>query len=512
MTKLTLSSPAVTVVAAVLGFQFKPYYQFTFTASQLVSKTRMDDNGSTMDRSQRTCDEKRAKKFAEYLIKNIKDDHAWVIPPIMANIDTDGDEDAVCFESMADILNTPDDITARSVGKLGISGDAWSKLFDGQHRTRGIAIALHDLNADKKNRDAYLALRAKTVSIMAFVGLTLEERQVMFSDINLNMNKPQAAIGISYDHRCALSRFVSELAGELPFKGLVELEKNTIGKKSDKLFSVKTIFDFCKVTMGLSNKFTNDDITTERKQFVRDVLAKFSRPMGWSALEFVENAAQVRDEKVTTHIVMLKAIAEAAKAINAQYPEFEGVDLNKLSDLNYGRTKGDFVGRCIDPISMNMRASQTGVRLAANLLVTTAGATLDPEAAALEKQYFGAHSDANTQAEIEAFKEQPAPVEQEEEKQPIPAIIKDDVRTLVTIAAGGVEKKPATITKAVNTFMAVANEYEDNSGYRLQPIFEVIKDKVKAANTNEGDEASWKMISRKQNITLLLLNAVEDVY
>ena len=78
--------------------------------------------------------------------------------------------------------------------------------------------------------------------------------------------------------------------------------------------------------------------------------------------------------------------------------------------------------------------------------------------------------------------------------------------------SGSTEKKPAAITRAVNTFAEVANKYEEDSGYRLMPLVDVIKDKIRKVEENEGDKASWKMVSNKNAIALVLLGAVEDVY
>ncbi|MBF4405891.1 DGQHR domain-containing protein, partial [Vibrio anguillarum] len=128
---------------------------------------------------------------------------------------------------------------------LVVAMDAEIKLFDGQHRSYGTYLALNRILSNPQ-KYSKIDLSSISVPLMAYTNLTLVERQMFFSDINMNMSKPQAAIGIAYDHRDPLARFAVEIAQELPFAGLVELEKNTVSKKSDKLFSMKTIYDVVK--------------------------------------------------------------------------------------------------------------------------------------------------------------------------------------------------------------------------------------------------------------------------
>ncbi len=506
---LNLTSQHIYAFAAASGFQYKPFYNICVPARTLVKLLRIDDAGTTMERSQRSVSEPRAKAFADYLVSNLKSKTPFIIPTVTGCIDSSRSEGFAGFVSaqeQCDLDNLHQGFA--SVGVLCVGMDSEFYLFDGQHRGRGIAIGL-DYIWNNRHKPEYADIDLSTVSIplKVYLDLTLEERQTFFSDINMNMAKPQASIGIAYDHRDLLSRFAVEIAQELPFKGLVELERNTISKKSEKLFPLKTIRDLVKSLMGLGNKYAPEDITEEKKQFVRDVLAKFSRPMGWSALEFTGEAAELRETSIITHTVMLKAVAEAAKAVSAQFPNFDGVDFSKLSSLNYGRAEGDFIGRCIDPVAKTMRMNQTGVNLAANKLIVTLGAVLDPAAKSLEKQYFPEQNIENSQAQAE----EPAIKEKEENtKESRASIFKGDARTIVLQAAGTEEKSPNVITRAAGGVVKAMLDYETKHCLSLVPVIDVMKDHVMKVAEFEGEKASWNLVKTPKAAVKLIEAALKE--
>ncbi|MBF4328197.1 hypothetical protein EAY16_23270, partial [Vibrio anguillarum] len=57
---LTPSSEHVYSFAAARGIQFKPYFNINVPARVLVKLLRIDDAGSTMERSQRSINQRRA--------------------------------------------------------------------------------------------------------------------------------------------------------------------------------------------------------------------------------------------------------------------------------------------------------------------------------------------------------------------------------------------------------------------------------------------------------------------
>lgn len=457
--KLTLQSQFIYTFGASRGFQYKPFYNIHVPARVLIKVLRIDDIGSTMDRSQRLVNKKRANEFADYLIANLENSTPYIIPTVTGFIDdakAQGHTTFVSAGEQCDLVNITNSFN--SVGVLVTSMDAEFKLFDGQTRSTGIMYALDRIS---KNPEKYPKIDLSTVSIpvMAYLNLTLEERQTFFADINLNMSKPQASIGIAYDHRDALSRFAVELAQELPFKGLVELERNTVSKKSDKLFPLKTIKDFAMLCMGLTKNYNQSDVTTEQKAFVRLVLNQFSRSMGWAALEFDGLASELRETSIITHTVMLKAIAIAAKTIDANNPMFEGMDFSPLSKLDYSREGGDFLNRCIDPLTLKMRMNQTGITLTANKLVSALGGKLTGPESILENTYFPLELDLNpapTNEDAELVTEVAQPVTEVEQPTEDPLNPALDLDALAKDIAANNEITQPAATEVTETTTEVA--------------------------------------------------------
>ena len=508
---LDLTSEHIYTFAAAVGHQHKIFFNINVPFRVMVKLLRIDDAGSTMERSQRTVNEKRAKAVCDYIISNVKNNTPFIIPTVTGYIDSSrasGSASFVDSASQCDLGNTH--VGFSSVGLLVVGVDAEFKLFDGQHRSRGVALALEEI-WNNRNKPGYedLDLNALSVPVMTYLDLTLEERQTFFSDINMNMAKPQASIGIAYDHRDPLARFAVEIAQELPFKGLVELERNTISKKSEKLFPMKTIRDLVKSLMGLGTKYSSEDITEERKEFVRDVLARFSRPMGWSALEFTGEVSELRETSIVTHTVMLKAVAEAAKTVNAQFAGFEGVDFSKLSSLDYGRTHGDFIGRCIDPVSKTMRMNQTGINLTANKLVITLDATLDPSARALEKQYF---PEQKTNQEEKQKPESKSAIKSDEEQpeQSRDSVFMDEARTIVLKAAGANVKTTNVVTRTANGIVKAILDYEQKHFISLEPFVKTMRNHIEKVRENDGYDVSWSLVKSSKAATELIKVALKE--
>ncbi len=395
MSKLTINSEFTYKFAATQGKQYKPFHQLSLPISVLVRMLNIDDAGSTMDRSQRSINEKRAEDFAHYILSNLVKDTFWICPTVSGVI-VNPDEDAMpVFVSVAEMTEQNVEHLL-SIGTLVVAMDSRILLFDGQHRSRGLAIALQLLAEDKKlpkekQKYASIDLKQAKIPMLIFAELTLEERQLGFADMNGNMSKPPASISIAYNHRDPLARFAVELAEELTcFKSLVDFERNTIAKGSDFLFPLKTIQDCIKLMLGLGKNYTDESFSDENKEFVRSAFVEFSRAMGWGALSFTEtNAASYRDEFITTHTVMMKAMSVTANVIREKGQDIRDVNLKGLGDIDFGRDSDEFKGRCIDSVTGNMIMNQTGVTLASHKLLMGIGFPLNPVQLQTERQYFG---------------------------------------------------------------------------------------------------------------------------
>lgn len=377
------------------GLQSHSFYQVTVPVRTLIKMLNIDDAGSTLYRSQRTVNESRAKKFAQYILKNVKQNSFYIIPTLTGVIETPVNSKEPGFFDAYEVLNVERDcgnVEMMSQGVIVISMDSTIKLFDGQHRSRGVAIALQTIATDPEYKDVDLS--GVQAPIMLYTNLTLLERQMGFSDINNNLSKPPAAISIAYDHRDPLSKFAVELSTELTcFKNSVDFERNSITGTNPNYFSLKTIRDATQTFLGLTKKDLEKECSQEQKELVKEFWSTFSRCTGWAALSFgIEEAHSHREHYLNTYSVFLKALAVAAKGIIAQYGSFDKVDLSPLEEIDVGRWSDEFENRAFDKVTGKMKPDNTGVMLTANKLLMAVGCPLNPEQAQLEMLHFGEYT------------------------------------------------------------------------------------------------------------------------
>ncbi|EGQ9299017.1 DNA sulfur modification protein DndB [Vibrio parahaemolyticus] len=379
-----------------VGKQFKPFHLVNVPASVLVSLLNIDNKGSVLKRSQREVNMKRAKDFAKYLVNNYK--RFYIIPTIIGVVVSKKDKKPEFEEVME----------GARVGLLHISMDSSIKLFDGQHRSVGIDFALEmlcdelaELGFDLENVD---------VPIMLYTNLTLKERQLGFCDINQNLAKPQQSISDAFNTRDplpCLARYITENC--VAFKDLVDMEHNTITKKSEKYFPLKAIKDINQILLGLSKEVK--EISDSKYQLANEFWTTVSRAMGWGGLAFSDTSAEeFRNTCILTHVATLKAVAVAGNIAMNHYGSLEAVQWDKLEELNYSRDLGtsDFTGRIIDDKSGNMSVNKTSIDLAANKLLTTLGVPLSEARQKLEDHYFGSQSMSDDSGDIDGATEQAA--------------------------------------------------------------------------------------------------------
>ena len=74
----------------------------------------------------------------------------------------------------------------------------------------------------------------------------------MFTDLNRFVQKTSKSLNILYDHRDVLSGFTMEVTetASRSFKGMIDKEKLTIPIRSEKLFTLSTLYDANEELIG----------------------------------------------------------------------------------------------------------------------------------------------------------------------------------------------------------------------------------------------------------------------
>ncbi|WED23047.1 DNA sulfur modification protein DndB [Vibrio sp. JC009] len=351
---------------AAQGFQAgRCFYNISVPMRVLVKLLHID-GGNVLERSQRTVNDGRAKKVAQYINEN---QDSFIIPCLTGVVET---PDGIELPEFIEVEET-------GVGSLKISMDCNIRLFDGQHRATGIAYAL-ETNPD---------LASQTVPVMLFTKLSLAERKMAFADINQNVSKPAQSLSDAYNSRDPLPQLAIELSTSLScFKGLVDFERNTITAKSEYLFPLKTIKDATADLLSLGKKPAA--IEDGQVQFAKEFWTEISKAMNWGGLYYGDQTpGEIRESTIITHSVMVKAMGLAGKHLLAEKFDVSNIDFSGLQALDYSKSSSDFIGRCIQKETGRMIADATAIKLTAIKLLQAVGCTITPELKALEKQFFG---------------------------------------------------------------------------------------------------------------------------
>ncbi|WP_273860715.1 DNA sulfur modification protein DndB [Photobacterium sp. GSS17] len=344
---------------AVQGIQAgRPFYLVNVPMATLKRLIAFD-TGNVLDRSQRDVNPTRAKKISNYMAEN---SDTYILPSLIGVID-----------------RHPTFVTSEvsdHIGILKIDMDSEIKLFDGQHRATGII--------DRVNQDS--EYRHHNIPVMLFTDMTLEERQQAFSDINGHTVKPSTSISDTYNCRNDLPKLVVDMARNLEcFQDFVDFERNVIAKNSTYLFPIKILKDATARLLGVK---VNATLTDEQRELAKAFWTACDRPLLWKSFRSWTglNADDFREQYISSHGVFLNALGMFGNRLYTQYGNFDRI--GSLSSINIKRDSEDFQGRCICPVTGNMKTDVTAIKLTAIKLMLAVGCPVDPELQSVERLYF----------------------------------------------------------------------------------------------------------------------------
>ncbi|MDU1199064.1 DGQHR domain-containing protein [Kluyvera ascorbata] len=268
-------------------------YMLSAPMSMLKRILAFDAAGDVMSRSQRELNAARAKKITRYLTDGYDNNGCYLLPTLVGNIDAE-----VKFVEAAGV--------GGGLGTLHIPMDADIRLFDGQHRSRGI---IDFMNLRREATDK--------ITLLLTVGISLKTRQQFFSDINNNASKPATAISMAYNHKDPVNDLVLQVVNSnAVLHGRVDFEHNVVPSKCDLLISFKAIHDATRKMFGLKPK---DDIKDDTRQAAVMLWKAWTDVLRWEWM--VENIgpAAYRSQYIGTHGVMINAIGVATAMMLEHY-------------------------------------------------------------------------------------------------------------------------------------------------------------------------------------------------
>jgi DNA sulfur modification protein DndB len=247
-------------------------------------------------------------------------------------------EDSYLFSSITAAYNT--EVKFRpfeegaDIGYLEMDlEDAKFLINDGQHRCAAITAALSENPAVGKEK----------ISVLLFPWESLERAQQMFTDLNRFVQKTSKSLNILYDHRDVLSGFTMDVTEQVPvFKGMIDREKLTIPIRSEKLFTLSTLYDANEELIG--SKLDKSEYKEKLERAVSYWKAVSHVIPDWEKVkDGTIKAPMLRQEKINTHGVVLRALGGLGRALVEAYPDAWEEKLDALREIDWRKSVGNKV-------------------------------------------------------------------------------------------------------------------------------------------------------------------------
>jgi DNA sulfur modification protein DndB len=277
----------------------RQYYSLLISLSEVPRLFKFDDwQRCTPElRAQRILNKARVPDITRYILEN---------------------EDGYLFSSITASYSCPVKFIPSAenpeLGTLEMElEDAEFIINDGQHRCAAITAAL------KENP----ALGKEKISVLLFETESLERLQQMFSDLNRFVQKTSKSLGMLYDRRdnlSALTMEVSELVDV--FRGLVDKEKVTIPLRSPNLFTISALYEANEELLGKKIDKKGSPGYAELLKTAVEYWTALSKIINdWQRVKNGElSASELRQEKINTHAVVLRALGGIGRILLEKYP------------------------------------------------------------------------------------------------------------------------------------------------------------------------------------------------
>lgn len=357
-----LESGYVHSFPAVRGVQAGRTFYIAMCPMKIIPKIFVFDEEEVPPelRAQRVLNRVRIPEIASYLVEHSK---SYILSALTASVDA-----KVTFEPYGEAG------LESSMGVLNVPMDARILINDGQHRRAAIEEAIKETPA----------IGQDNVPVLFFVDAGLARSQQMFADLNKYAIRPSTSLSTLYDHRDAtseLARFVAHHSEA--FKGVTEMERNTISNRSTKLFTLSSIKHACRALLRKSQK---DQVSEQEKalakQFWDTVAANIP---DWKRARNREvSTADLRQNYIHSHGVALHALGIVGAQLLSEKPNRWKPALSRLKQLDWSRSNNKlWEGRAM--VRGRISKASTNVLLTAIAIKRRLGMTLSAEEKDLDK-------------------------------------------------------------------------------------------------------------------------------
>lgn len=311
----------------------RTYYSTIMALSEIPRFFKFNDweECSPELRAQRVLNGSRVPVVAKYIVDN---EDSYLFSSITASYSSEIQFDPVGSEKS-------------DIGTIHLDLEQLEFVInDGQHRCAAIAHALKDNPSIGKDR----------ISVLLFPMENIDRMQQMFSDLNRFAQRSSKSLNVLYDHRDRLARLTNDIAEQVEvFRGLVDMERVSIPLRSEKLFTLSTLYDANKALVGTAL----DDVETDSYQIA------CQRAVGyWEALtEVMEDwsrvskgmvpARAVRQERISTHATVLRALGGVGQILLDHYADSWNDHITYLSSIDWRKSTGGRVNPMWDGVCIS---------------------------------------------------------------------------------------------------------------------------------------------------------------
>src|SRR5499426_625544 len=295
----------------------RQYYSLMIPLSEIPHLFKFNDweQCSPELRAQRVLNKARVSDIARYILEN---QDGYLFSSITASYSC-----PVNFIPSADNTET---------GILEIELENVEFIInDGQHRCAAISSAL------KENP----ALGKEKISVLLFETENPERLQQMFADLNRSVQKTSKSLGTLYDHRDNLSALTMEVSDQVNvFRGMVDKEKVAIPLRSPNLFTISALYDANEELLGKKIDRKGSPAYAELLRTAVEYWTELSKIIGeWQKVKNGElSASELRQEKINTHAVVLRALGGVGRTLLAKYPEGWQGKLKLLATIDWRKS------------------------------------------------------------------------------------------------------------------------------------------------------------------------------
>ena len=339
---------------SIRGMQAGKEYYVSMCPLRIIPRIFLfdEDELSPELRAQRTLNRSRIPEMSRYILGNKND---YVFSAITASING-----AVRFTPVDDKK------TDERLGILHVDMKNQFIINDGQHRRAAIEQAIKE---DPTLGD-------ETIAVVFFVDQGLFRSQQMFADLNRHAIRPSKSLGLLYDQRNDAAKVGKLVALKSEaFKGMVELERNTLSERSRKLFTLSALCSATSDFLGMREFSTPDEAADDAIAYW-DELAKHI-PEWQLVRKSKMTAGEIRRDFVHSHGVLLQAFGRIGASLNtAKKPNY--APLTNLKKINWARSNArDWEGRVM--MGGRLTKASNSVVLATAFMKKVIGAELSPE-------------------------------------------------------------------------------------------------------------------------------------